>query len=90
VIPATDFCTQPSDSGSMFASPGESPGKLQYAKKLFVHFGFLLVEAWCAFGIPFKCIASKHDRLVGDDAVPFLESVMSDLQKREQNPLLGR
>jgi hypothetical protein len=83
-----DFSFQPSDSTAMFSSPVKSPGKLQYAEKLFVHFGFLLVEAWCAYGVPFNCVASKRDRLAGDDAVPFLESVMADIRKCEQNPSL--
>jgi hypothetical protein len=86
-----DFTTSSSqlfDSGSVTASPGKSPGKVQFTKKVFVHFGFLLVEAWCAFGIPFNCIADKRDQLAGDDAMPYLESVMADVRKREQNPKL--
>jgi hypothetical protein len=67
---------------------------------VFVHFGFLLVEAWCAFGISVLvekkkkkkqigdhacCKPDKRDKLAGDDAVPFLESVVADLHKRKQN-----
>jgi hypothetical protein len=70
------FSSQTSRSGSQ-ASPSK-----QYVKKLFVHFGFLVVEAWCAYGTQFSVVPTFRDRLAGDDSTAFLESILANERKK--------
>jgi hypothetical protein len=81
-----NLSSQGSEGGSMNASPSKSPIKQMYAKKQFIHFGFLVVEAWCAYGMQFDCVSSMRDRAAGDESMTFLESIMA--RERLVNPAL--
>jgi hypothetical protein len=54
-----------------------------------VHFGMLLVEAWCAYGVAFDVITSMHADLTGSDSVAFLESLL-DAEKSANQKLTGK
>jgi hypothetical protein len=68
--------SQPSSSGHLLQSSqtSASPGKA-YQKAEHRHYGFLPVEAWCAYGVPFTLLETFRDNLQ-DDGAAFLDSIV--------------
>jgi hypothetical protein len=52
-------------------SSGPSPSR---AKSDFAHYGFLVVDAWCAYGVHLDVLVQMRSDLVSDTG-PFLDSV---------------
>lgn len=53
----------------------DSGSPSRFEKTKYVHYGFLTVEAWCAYGVPFHGITSLRGDLTGSESVMFLDSV---------------
>jgi hypothetical protein len=56
------------------ASGSEMREKVQ-----FTHYGFLAVEAWCAYGLPPSIVQANRPMLLG--ALPYLECVLAEERK---------
>jgi hypothetical protein len=52
-------------------SSGPSPSK---ARAEFTHYGFLVVDAWCAYGVHLDVLVKMRSKLVADSG-PFLDSI---------------
>jgi hypothetical protein len=78
--------SQPFTFGQLLQSSqtSESPGKA-YKKAEHRHYGFLPVEAWCAYGVPFTLLETFRDNLQ-DDGTAFLDSIV--VQEQSTNAKL--
>jgi hypothetical protein len=47
------------------ASPSKVSDTAAYTKEDFVHYGSLLVDSWCAYGVPFSCLFATSSNLRG-------------------------
>jgi hypothetical protein len=57
-------------------------------KAQFTHYGFLTVEAWCAYGLPPSIVQANRPMLVGPGALPYLESVLAE-ERKSNSKLTG-
>lgn len=77
--------SQPTERTLVMSSQTSSGPSPRREKVDFPHYGFLLVDSWCAYGVPAECLVSMRDSLATDSG-PFLDSI-KDVEK-EQNPEL--
>jgi hypothetical protein len=76
-------------SADMFASQtsvtaSEKSESDQKAKTTHIHYAFLLVDAWCAYGVPFGCVQQLRGRLQGPGSSSFLDSVLAKQRESHQ------
>lgn len=61
---------------------GQSPQKRSKAEH--AHYGFMVVEWWCASGLPYGAVVKMRPQLAGDGGAILLEDLLK--RKQTENP----
>jgi hypothetical protein len=80
------FASQTSVRGE--PSTSDTTERDKKVKATHVHYAFLVVDAWCAYGVPLGAVQQLRDRLNGGGSTTFLDSVLAK-QRQSQPELTG-